>query len=1222
MRLGPCLAVATPGSVAADWVPERRAIRSVTRPGNPLAILEGPALSIPAGAPATLTDALLRSAAGDRGTTYVLADGSEERQTYRALLEDAVCLLPGLRAIGLQPGDSVLLHCDDNRAFITGFWACVLGGFVPTPIGVAPSYREENAVTRRMRGAWELLDRPPLLTNGRLSGDVAQLSELWGGEPLVVLTAEDLRTDEGPVDLYPADPEHPVLHLLTSGTTGVPKCVRHCHRTVVTRAFINAAANGFGRGDVTLNFMPLDHVAGMAMHNLRDVILPCDHVNARIEDFLADPLRWFTWIERHRVTNTSAPNFVITLVTGLEEEIAQRHWDLSSLRDITNGGEAIVSSTTHRFLHMLAPHGLRPDVMRPAWGMSEFCGGVVHSTLRSDDESVGVVTVEQWADDGSLAVLPGPAPGYPTFTEVGVPAPGTSVRIVDRSDVVGPEDHIGRLQVRGPTLMVGYHRNAEATAKVTTADGWFDTGDLGFVHDGRLVMTGREKDIIVIRSANYPCHEIEAVVGGVNGVVPTLVAACGDRQAETGTDELVLFCVFESDDPHVRRDVVREITRRVGAEIGIAPRRIVPVAREAFPRTSAGKIERQRLLADLHAGVLGDGSDVDSASAGSGGAWLYRTIWTQAPAVPGPLPIGPWLVFDDGGVAERLRAHAPNPIIGVRPGLSWGRQSDAEYRIDPADPRQYQHLLAAVRADHGEVAAVVHAWATAPVENASVGVERSTLSLHRVLKAFGTRLPRTIVVTAGACPVNEHDPVEPLNATVSGLVRTANAEYGTAVIRQLDIRPGDADWAPLTLAELADAGDDDIVASRSGGRLVPRIRPCQQLRSEPAHRIHRGGLYLLTGGLGTLGSHIGEFLLTRYGATLIIYGRSAATGERAERLSRLEALGDVTYLRGDVADAEALRADVEAMEQRAGRTLDGAIHLAGADIRGTWDDLDAHLLRNENTSEFRRMYHAKVHGTLALAAVLDERPDALLVVASSVNGYFGGAAFGAYSSASSFLSAFVEHRRRQGRAAQCHSWSLWVDDRTSAAQRAAVELHGFRPIDADRGGLLFEAALADPASQVLIGLDDAMPAVAREVDPAAVLEQGLVVVYSGASVEPTAVRDAVAAALGPGAPSVQAEPTASRVPEDQAAAAGDSLYEPLNELMAAIVAVWHVTLARKIGPDDHFFDLGGDSLLAIRLVDRLNAHLGDDLSVHDIYEFPTVRALARELTARRRATTA
>ena len=1184
----------------AGQAPEPPAAPPAGEDGDrPPAQVDAEPMVLPAAAPVTLVEALVRAAEGDRGTTYVLGDGSEVRQTYRDLLADAARVLPGLRADGLLPGDAVLLHCDDNRNFVTGFWACLLGGFVPTPIGMAQTYRWDNAATRRMRNAWDLLEKPPILTDDALLAQVGGLRTLWGTGDLRVLSVEGARAAEPATDLYEGGPEDPVVYLLTSGSTGTPKCVRHVNRTVVTRAYANADINGFGADDVTLNFMPLDHVAGMVMHNLRDVILQCEHVNARTDAFIADPLRWFTWIERYRVTNTSAPNFVITLVTNLADEIARGGWDLSTLRDITNGGEAIVSRTMHDFLRLTAPQGMAPDVMRPAWGMSEMCGGVVHSTLRGDDETAGVVTVDHRTTRGTLTLLPGPATGHPTYTEVGVPIRGTSLRIAGPDGRVLTEDRIGRLQVRGVTRMTGYHNNPRANEEAFTADGWFDTGDLAFVHEGRLVMTGREKDMIVIRSANYPCHEIESVVERIDGVLPTFVAACSEHDADAGTDELVIFAVLAAGEPHARRAVVETVAARISRELGLRPRRVVPVPQDAFPKTSAGKIERARLLADYQAGAF-DAELAALAGIGEDDApWLFGTSWVPADAVPGSAPGGAWLVFDHDDLAGDLRAlRGSGTVVRVTPGTGFTRGTGTGYAIDPADPADYTALLAAVEREHGPVGAIVHAWATRRYDDGpeayTRGLELAAPSVHGLLKAAGEDVP-LLVVTTGACAAGDADPVEPVHATVHGLVRTANAEGRKGWLRHLDLRAGDPDPAAAVMAELADAGGEQVVARRPGRRLAPRVRPLDETPSA-AHRIREGGLYLVTGGLGGVGSRIAEFLLREYGAALVLNGRSAPD---AGRIARLADLGDVTYHRGDVADAGALREAVTAAERRTGRTLNGVFHVAGAPIAHYWRDLDAHLLAREDTAEFTRMYRAKVLGTRAVAEVLADRPDALLVLCSSVNGYFGGTGFGAYSSASGFLPAFAEHRRRLGRPAQCHAWSMWAGSE-SRAEAEAVRRHGFRPIDPGHGTRLMAAALADPAAHVLIGLDDRNEHVERELDPAFLGRVEVTVAYRGRAPR-EAVRDAVAAALG--GVRVRAEPA---VEENRADAVGD--------VERVVADAWARALGRpSVGRDAYFFELGGNSLVALRLVDRLNTEFGVRMTVHQLFENPTVEQLAREI---------
>ncbi|MFD1052522.1 AMP-binding protein, partial [Kibdelosporangium lantanae] len=157
-------------------------------------------------------------------------------------------------------------------------------------------------------------------------------------------------------DWAPTGPNDPVINLLTSGSTGVPKCVQHRNHSISARTWATARANGFDEHEVSLNWMPLDHVGGMVMFNVRDVFLGCEHVNATTEAFVARPLSWLDWTERYRATNTWAPNFAFALVNDQAEAIAAGSWDLSTLRNICNAGEAVVSRTAHRFLELLTPH--------------------------------------------------------------------------------------------------------------------------------------------------------------------------------------------------------------------------------------------------------------------------------------------------------------------------------------------------------------------------------------------------------------------------------------------------------------------------------------------------------------------------------------------------------------------------------------------------------------------------------------------------------------------------------------------------------------------------------------------------------------------------------------------------------------------------------------------------------------------------------------------------
>ena len=299
----------------------------------------------------------------------------------------------------------------------------------------------------------------------------------------------------------------------------MPKGVILSHRNLLCRSIRSVQMNGFSPTDVSLNWMPLDHVAGIIYFHLRDVFVGCRQVHTPTESVLQDPLRWLDWIDRYRATVTFAPNFAFGLVNDQSEAIQRRCWDLSSMRFVLNGAEAIVAKTARRFLQLLAPHGLSTYSMRPAWGMSETSSGITYSDRFSYESS---------HDDDR-------------YVEVGGPIPGIQMRIVDKQNQTLDVGETGRLQVKGATITPGYYHNPELNRNSFTEDGWYITGDLGFLREGQLTITGREKDEIIINGINYVGSEIEAVVEAVHGVEVSYTAACAVRPLNSNTDNLAIF---------------------------------------------------------------------------------------------------------------------------------------------------------------------------------------------------------------------------------------------------------------------------------------------------------------------------------------------------------------------------------------------------------------------------------------------------------------------------------------------------------------------------------------------------------------------------------------------------------------------------------------------------------------------------------------------------------
>ncbi|MDJ0702744.1 MAG: AMP-binding protein, partial [Leptolyngbyaceae cyanobacterium MO_188.B28] len=568
--------------------------------GMPKAIAHGPEFPNPANMPQSMTDALRQASQTDAGIYHVDAAGAETLQTYSTLWKDAAQIAAGLQSCGLGAGDFVILQFSSNVDFIAALWGCFLRGCTPAPISAYPSSNQAPPLF----AALQLLEHPLFLTDQRLSASLSSTLETRAlkdrpqalnpsTEPSRLLTIEKLRhigSKSSLGDFLAADfqADDLALLLLTSGSTGEPKGVMLTHQNLQASVYGMATVNRLSAADITLNWMPLEHVASLVMFHITEVFLGCSQVHVANEWVLKAPLTWLDLIERYRATATWAPNFAYGLVNQQEAVIKQRHWDLTSLRWMGNGAEAVVGRTTRRFLQLLEPHGLAPTVVSPGYGMSETCSGIVHSDQFS---------LESTSDDD-------------VWVNVGAPIPGVSMRIVDESNQLAQEGETGQLQVKGLTVMTGYYQRPDLNAEAFTADGWLKTGDLGFLQNGRLTITGRQKDVIILNGVNYYSLEIERAVNGLEGVDATLTAACGVRRLDDVTDQLAIFFhplltpIAAQTDPAPIIPLVRRIRGQVAQQIGVSPAYVIPVEAEEIPKTSIGKIQRSKLSQQFASGAF------------------------------------------------------------------------------------------------------------------------------------------------------------------------------------------------------------------------------------------------------------------------------------------------------------------------------------------------------------------------------------------------------------------------------------------------------------------------------------------------------------------------------------------------------------------------------------------------------------------------------------------
>ncbi len=498
----------------------------------------------------SLSEILVRAAAYETGITIKSDRKTEIFLSYSDLLQEAEAILSGLRQKGLQPQDRVILYLRDPRYFFAGLWGCFLGGFVPIPLSV-----DLNFNSSKLHQTWELCQSSLIITDSDI-------------KDLEAIALKSLLANEPDSNWHCSQLDDLALLLFTSGSTGKSKGVMLSARNLLASVYGMAKVNNLSQQDVTLNWMPIEHVASLVMFHLTEVYLGCGQIQVKSELILQNPLQWLNLIDRYRVTATWSPNFAYNLVNKKLADAAEHNWDLSCLRWMGNGAEAVVGQTTQRFLELLAPYGLKSSVVSPGYGMSETTSGIAHSN-----------------------------DFYPNmnrqFVQVGAPIPGISLRIVDEKNELVPEGKIGLLQVKGETVTAGYYQQPELNEEIFTADGWFNTGDLGFLSAGRLTITGRQKDVMIINGVNYYNHDIETVVEAIVNVTISYTAACGVKDSNEQEQIAIFFNTNQKEDK--LRELINQIRKAVFEQIGVAPAYIIPVTKDAIPKTAIGKIQRSQL---------------------------------------------------------------------------------------------------------------------------------------------------------------------------------------------------------------------------------------------------------------------------------------------------------------------------------------------------------------------------------------------------------------------------------------------------------------------------------------------------------------------------------------------------------------------------------------------------------------------------------------------------
>lgn len=541
----------------------------------------------------TLVESLEYAAQGETGYNFYDAKGNlKSVLSYRDLCASAKVIARRLSGLGLARNSRVALIADTTPEFVELFFACRYAGFVPFAMPVPVNLGSRAIYVQQLKGMLESSKASVALANldfieflNEAIGGLRNDELKWCGTPDQL----DL-LPEADVALLQNTPDETAYLQFTSGSTRSPRGVVITEQALMTN-LRGIVCNGLDvrLGDRCASWLPFYHDMGLVGLVLAPLAaqLSVDYLATR--DFAVRPLQWLKLISRNRCTIAFSQPFGLKLCTLRARDSDLVDLDLSCWRAAGVGAEMIRLETLKIFAAKFAAAGFDERAFLPCYGLAESTLAVSFPDIGQGAKSLRVdaktliekkVAVRVQADGRK----------YNEFVNCGRPLPDHEVRVVDDTDHDVPSMAVGSILVRGRSVMSGYFNNAEETAKAIRADGWLDTGDIGFLFEGNLYITGRRTDVIIVNGRNIRAQDVEELAEQQPEVRAREASAFGISN-EDGSTSVVLVVECRLASAVDRQSLINRLQQMVYMAFGVnCLVELVPP--HTLPRTSSGKLSR------------------------------------------------------------------------------------------------------------------------------------------------------------------------------------------------------------------------------------------------------------------------------------------------------------------------------------------------------------------------------------------------------------------------------------------------------------------------------------------------------------------------------------------------------------------------------------------------------------------------------------------------------
>ena len=538
---------------------------------------------------ATFNEALDYAAQGKRGMNFHDPRGTLKRvYPYSELRVDALAMARRLVAHGIQKGDRVALIAETGPEFAALFCGCVYAGAWPVPLPLPTSFGGKEAYIDQLAVQLASSDPKVLFYPAEIAEMTKAAADRQGCEGM---TWEDFGAQDGPNCALPEAAPDDICYLqYSSGSTRFPHGVAVTHASLLNNLAGHSEGMKIQQSDRCISWLPWYHDMGLVGCFLSLIANQISVDYLKTEDFARRPLAWLDLISRNPGTSCSySPTFGYDICArriSSQSNVAER-FDLSRWRIAGNGADMIRPDVMQGFVNAFAPAGFKASAFLPSYGLAEATLAV---TIMPPGEGIRVELVEEERLSGTPRDLSRPA-RYRAIVNCGKAVKDMAIEIRGEHGEVLADHHIGKVWCKGPSVMVGYFRDPEAT-EACLVDGWLDTGDMGYLVDGYLFIVGRAKDMIIINGKNHWPQDIEWAVEQLPGFNHGDIAAFS-VETETGEESVAVLVHCRVSDPVERQklhDTIRDKVRSILGHSAIVE--LVPP--RTLPRTSSGKLSRAK----------------------------------------------------------------------------------------------------------------------------------------------------------------------------------------------------------------------------------------------------------------------------------------------------------------------------------------------------------------------------------------------------------------------------------------------------------------------------------------------------------------------------------------------------------------------------------------------------------------------------------------------------